>query len=238
LKVSIALPAYNEADKIEEAVNSIMKTLDGSSDQYEIIIAEDGCSDETPQIAARLAEDNGNVIHMHSDTRLGRGEALTRAFKTSSGSILAYLDVDLATEMTHLRELIDAICIEGYDFATGSRMLPESEVKRSKKRNLMSSVFNALVRLMLGSKLRDHQCGFKAFRRESLFDILQHVESKHWFWDTETLVHAQLRGYRVKEIPVKWRSDGETKVATFKDTYRMISNILRLWWRLKTDGSG
>jgi hypothetical protein len=86
---------------------------------------------------------------------------------------------------------------------------------------------------MLGSKLHDHQCGFKGFKREPTLDLLDEVEATHWFWDTEILVRAQLHGHKVKEIPVEWQSGRGTKVNLFKDSWSMFRQIVRLWWRLK-----
>lgn len=169
------------------------------------------------------------MVHLHSDERLGRGRALNRAFKASHGEILGYIDVDLATDMKHLRELVQYIR-DGYDFATGSRMLPESNVKRPFKRGFASKGFNFLTRLLLGSKLHDHQCGFKSFKREALFKLLDEVKDAHWFWDTELFVRAQRAGYKVREFPVEWRHGGATKVDLIKDIFGMGSQILRLWY--------
>jgi uncharacterized protein (TIRG00374 family) len=185
-----------------------------------------------------MASELEYVVHIHSDERQGRGRALNRAFKAANGSILCYIDVDLATDMAHLEELIGSIRFEGYDFATGSRMMPSSDVKRSIKRSLASKGFNFVTRTILGSKLYDHQCGFKAFRRESLLELIDSVEDEHWFWDTELLVRAQKSGYRVKEFPVKWRHGGATKVDLVKDVIGMGSQILRLWWQLSPFRSG
>jgi hypothetical protein len=172
------------------------------------------------------------VRHLHSDNRLGRGQALTRAFLTANGNVLAYIDVDLATDMTHLAELIDAIRKEGYDFSTGSRLLPQSDVMRSFKRGFASKGFNFATRFLLGSKLSDHQCGFKAFKREPLLILLSEVEDTHWFWDTELFVRAQKKGYRIKEFPVKWRPDGETKVNVLHDSRIMGTKLFKLWWKI------
>ena len=171
------------------------------------------------------------MVHLHSDERQGRGRALNRAFKASKGEILGYIDVDLATDMRHLGELIQFIR-DGCDFATGSRMLPESNVKRPFKRGLASKGFNFLTRSMLGSKIYDHQCGFKSFKRASLFKILDEVKDTHWFWDTEILVRAQHAGFRVMEFPVEWKHGGTTKVNLIKDVFGMGSQIFRLWFEL------
>ena len=179
-----------------------------------------------------LSKKYAYVIHLHSDKRQGRGRALNRAFKAASGEVLCYIDVDLATDMKYLEKLVRAVSVDGYDFATGSRMMPESDAKRPFKREFASRGYNFLVRLFLRSKLYDHQCGFKAFRREALFELLDEIENQHWFWDTELLVRAQHKGYRVMEFPVYWRHGGSSKVNLVKDVGGMGSEIFRLWREL------
>ncbi len=145
------------------------------------------------------------------------------------------MDVDLATDLRYLKPLCDAIRTEGYDFVTGSRMLPESKVERSFSRQISSKSYNFLVRVMLGSKLRDHQCGFKAFKRESVLPLLDEVKAKHWFWDTEIFVRASRKGYRIKEIPVEWKSGRKTKVNLLKDSFNMGRQVVQLWWQLRSE---
>lgn len=229
MEVSIVLPAYNEAARIEDTVERTASALTGITSSFEIIIAEDGSQDGTDKISESLAKKHDFVMHVHSDERLGRGRALNRAFKRSHGEILAYIDVDLATDMRHLGELVQCIR-ESYDIATGSRMLPRSSVKRPLKRGFASKMFNLLTRLMLGSRLYDHQCGFKSFKREALFRLLDEVRDTHWFWDTELLVRAQRAGFKVKEFPVEWSHGGATKVNLVKDVFGMGQQIFRLWY--------
>ena len=234
MKVSVVLPAYNEAERIELAVEEVRKELSKyyAEDEFEIIIAEDGSSDGTDRIAAELAERYENVRHIHSDSRLGKGKAISQAFKASKAEILVFMDVDLSTDLEHLRELIQAV-EDGSDFVTGSRLMQQSKTERPLKRDFASKAYNFLVRLFLGSKLRDHQCGFKAFRREALFEVMEKAKDTHWFWDTEVLVLAQRMGYRVREIPVRWVGRSETKVKA-KDSFYMLSSILKFWWRLRS----
>ena len=233
VKASVVLPAHNEADALEPAVSEITKVLDEYGTDYEIVIAEDGSTDGTDKKADDLSERLPAVWHLHSDKRLGRGKALKNAFQQSSGEILVYMDVDLATDVRQLKELIKSVDEEGYDFATGSRLLPESNVERSGTRNIASKTYNFMVRAFLGSEVKDHQCGFKAFRREPLMQLLDEVEAEHWFWDTELLVRAHRRGYKIKEFPVLWKSGRETKVRLLQDSWHMGWQILGLWWRLK-----
>ncbi len=231
VEVSLVFPAYNEAKGLERAVAVAEGELAKIAKTYEIIIAEDGSTDGTAELAERLAKINPAVRHLHSDERLGRGRALTRAFGESRGEILAYMDVDLSTETSALKTLIDSIR-EGWDICTGSRLLSGSVVERSWTRNLSSRAYNALIRLLFDTGVHDHQCGFKAFNRCSLLAVLAGVEDIHWFWDTEVLAVASRRGYRIREIPVTWVEDRGTTVNLFKDSVRMGFKAFALRWRL------
>ena len=233
VKVSVVFPAYNEVDVLENTVQKVIENLDKYTDSYEIIIAEDGSTDGTSKLAADLTKKNPRIKHIHGTNRLGRGNALRNSFKKSKGETLVYMDLDLATDLNHLKELITSINIEGFDLATGSRLLPESEVDRSWARHIASSAYNLMVRLLLGSRIKDHQCGFKSFRRGALLCLLNEVEASHWFWDTEILVRANLKGYKIKEIPVLWKSGKETKVRLLEDSVNMFWQALSLWWKIK-----
>ncbi len=237
IEISVVLPAHNEAGKIENAVRQTKQALATFTSAYEILIAEDGSTDGTADIAERIAAEDPLVRHIHSDARLGRGKALNHAFKRAHGDIVMYMDVDLSTDLSYVKPLINAIKKERYDFATGSRMMQESNVTRSVKRKIMSTTFNFLVRMLLRSKLQDHQCGFKAFRKEALMRILPEIEDEHWFWDTELLVRAQRNGYRVKEIPVVWVDKGGegSKVNAVGDSISMFANIIRLCLSLRRE---
>jgi uncharacterized protein (TIRG00374 family) len=233
-EISVVLPAYNEAETIRKTVAVTLETLSESYsvDLFEVLIAEDGCSDDTPAIADRLAESHTSVRHIHSDTRLGRGGALERAFSAAHGSVLVYFDTDLSTDMQHLPSLINHIRNGDADVATGSRWISGHTADRPRKRMVPSRIYNSLVRLFLQSELRDHQCGFKALSREAFETLSPIVEDAHWFWDTEILVRAQRHGFTVTEFPVKWTPKGDTKVDLIRDVLGMGSQIFRTWWQV------
>jgi len=233
-EVSVVLPAYNEADTIEATVRTTLDTLAAflPSGSFEVLVAEDGCDDRTPAIASRLAAGDERVRHVHSDERLGRGGALERTFSAAAGETLVYFDTDLATDMRHLEELVESVRSGESDVATGSRWLPGNRADRPPTRDVASRGYNTLVRLCLRSDLRDHQCGFKAFDRDVLFDLLADVEDDHWFWDTEVLVRAQRRGYRVREFAVDWEPKGDSTVDLVADVLGMGREIGRAWWQL------
>jgi len=234
VEVSVVLPAYNEEQTIERTVETTLDALGAflPAGSFEVIVAEDGCDDRTPEIASSMAAADPRVRHVHSDERLGRGGALERAFEAAGGDVLVYFDTDLATDMDHLEDLVERVRSGEADLATGSRWMPGQEADRPVKRGVPSLGFNALVRLFLRSDLQDHQCGFKAFSREAFELLSDEVEDTHWFWDTEMLVRAQRRGLEVAEFPVDWEPKGDTKVDLVRDVFGMGSQIVRTWWQL------
>lgn len=226
--VSVIIPVYNENGKLERAVDKTVAVLSDLSYPFEILIAEDGSNDGTFDSASKLSEENSSIILLHSEKRQGRGNALSRAIKAAKGEVVCYVDVDLATDMTYLADLIDSVLIGGYDIATGSRLMPQSNAHRSPTRSIASKTYNWMVRVFLGSVLYDHQCGFKAFRRSSVLNLVDEVKDGHWFWDTELLVRGQYKGLNIKEIPVKWFEATSSKVDLKKDVCCMGSQIFRL----------
>ena len=234
VEVSLVFPAYNEVAGLERAIAAADAEVSKIASSYEIIVAEDGSSDGTDELARRLSEANRAVRLLHSDERLGRGKALTRAFWESRGKILAYMDVDLSTGMSYLQPLIDSIR-EGWDICTGSRMMQGSLVERSMTRKMSSWAYNQMIRILFDTGVHDHQCGFKAFNRRSLFAILGEVEDTHWFWDTEVLAVASHRGYKIREIPITWVEDRGTTVNLFKDSVKMCFMAFALRIRLARD---
>jgi glycosyltransferase involved in cell wall biosynthesis len=230
VEVTAIIPVFNDRAALEIAIPRSLATLTAITDNFELIIAEDGSKDGSPEFV-RSCEHQDHRIHLlHSDERLGRGRALNRAITIAKGSIVCYYDVDLATDMQHLGTLIGAIR-EGFEVATGSRLLSSSDSKRTGGREIASRTYNFLVRIILGSVVYDHQCGFKAFNKQKIVSVIPSIRSGHWFWDTELLVRGQRKGFRVREFPVRWRAGKGTTVKV-KDVFEMGSSILRLWWQI------
>jgi len=228
--VSVILPVFNDKPALERAIPESIAALSEITDALEVIVAEDGSTDGSADFVQAWSERDHRIRLLHADERLGRGRALNRAIDAASHGIVCYYDVDLATDLIHLPELVGAIQ-DGADVATGSRLMPESRIIRSGEREIASRGYNLLVRTLLGSRLFDHQCGFKAFRKERILDLIPEVQATHWFWDTEVLVRGQRKGYRIAEFPVVWRQGPGTTVR-FKDVSSMGSQILGLWWQL------
>lgn len=229
-EITAIIPVFNDRPSLEIALGSSVEALSAITPDFEILVAEDGSTDGSTEYVREFEKLDSRVRLLHSDERQGRGRALNRAIREARGSIVCYYDVDLATDMKHLPALISAVR-EGSDISTGSRLLPDSDIVRSGDREIASRGYNLLVRLILQSSLYDHQCGFKAFNRERILPILPAIQSNHWFWDTEILVRAQRRGYRISELPVRWRA-GKGTTVRFKDVFEMGTAILGLWWQI------
>jgi glycosyltransferase involved in cell wall biosynthesis len=228
--VTAIIPVFNDRHSLEIAIPRSVENLSRITEGFELIVAEDGSTDGSAGLVREYEQKDSRIHLLHRDERLGRGKALNRAISESKGKIVCYYDVDLATDMHHLPELIRSIR-EGADIATGSRLMPGSDIVRTGGREIASRSYNFLVRLFLGSRIYDHQCGFKAFNKEKIVRILPAIHSNHWFWDTELLVRAQRNGYTVREFPVRWRA-GKGTTVKINDVFEMGSSILRLWWQI------
>jgi len=228
--VTAIIPVYNDRGSLEIALPRSIQILQTITSEFEIIVAEDGSTDGSAEFVQTYAKRDGRVRLLHSDSRLGRGKALNRAIREAKGAIVCYYDVDLATNMRHLPELIAAIQ-NGAVISTGSRLMPTSDIVRTGGREIASRTYNFLVRLFLGSRVFDHQCGFKGFKKTEIIPLLPALKANHWFWDTELLVRAQRKGYRVVEFPVHWRA-GKGTTVKIKDVFEMGSSILNLWWQI------
>jgi glycosyltransferase involved in cell wall biosynthesis len=228
--VTVVIPVFNDLHALEIAIPRSIELLSRITSGFELIIAEDGSTDGSADFVRQYEQHDSRIRLLHSDERLGRGKALNRAIYESGGDIVCYYDVDLATDLQHLPELISAIR-EGADIATGSRLMPGSDTERTGGREIASRTYNFLVRFFLGSRIYDHQCGFKAFNKEHILPVLPAIRSSHWFWDTEILVRSQRNGACVREFPVRWRA-GKGTTVKIKDVFEMGSSIMRLWWQI------
>lgn len=226
--VSVVIPVFNEANRIERAVKETASVLREAGYPFEILIAEDGSTDGSDQVASGMAREYPFVLHLHSPYRLGRGEALKRAFRSARGEIVGYMDSDLATDVHHLPEFV-ARLQGSWDVLTGSRMVRGSQTHRPLLREFTSRSYNLLGRILYpGFPVHDLQCGFKFFRREVILKLLEVIEDQGWFWDSECLVRAWKGGYRVGELPVRWTHGGASKVSGVKDSWELGSKLVRL----------
>lgn len=224
---SVIIPAYNEQLVLEEAVDRVVALL-SEVDDYEIVIVEDGCSDYTPVMAAELRMRYANVQHIHSAVRLGKGRAVAEGIRAARGRVIVLMDADMATDPAELLRFIQIVGRGDTDLLIGSRYHDESRASRTSLRLLYSRLYNKAARVLLGSRIRDHQCGFKVFDGDAMRSILPFVKSDQFFWDTEVLAIAQWFGYRVREVPITWKEGTASKVRLFRTPIEMFSALVRL----------
>jgi len=227
--VDVVIPVLNEEDALPSSVAKLRSFLDGRPErEWRIVIADNGSTDSTLEVARELAE----TVPLLSVTRLeqrGRGRALKKAWLESGADICCYMDVDLSTRLDGLPSLVDAVAVDGYDVAVGSRLLPASEVVgRTIKREITSRGYSLLFRTMFWTVFRDAQCGFKAIRQEVAREVVPLIKDTGWFFDTELLIIAQRSGYRIKEIPVHWEDDPDSRVKVIETAWEDIKGLLRL----------
>ena len=169
----------------------------------------------------------------------GQASAAQAEQKGGLLAILAYMDVDLSTDLRHLSELVEPLADGIADVVTGSRLAPGAEIRRGWRREVLSRVYNRLARAMTGSRVMDHQCGFKALTLEAARDLLDHVENQRWFFDTELLVAAQRRGWRVWELPIRWVDDPGSTVRILPTVVEDLCGLWRLRrWKRGAAGPG
>jgi glycosyltransferase involved in cell wall biosynthesis len=234
MRVDLVIPVLNEAHVLKSSVERVRHYLteSGFPHDWQIVIANNGSTDTTGDIAASLSASHPDVV-CHNLTRRGRGLALRHAWTHSSADAVCYMDVDLSTELTHIQPLIAAILDQGFDVAIGSRLLPGSSTGRSLKREFISRAYNLIVRLAFHTRVRDAQCGFKAASRRAVERVVPQILDDGWFFDTELLVLAEADGMRIKEIPVTWHEDPDSRVKLLSTAIEDLKGILRVWLGLR-----
>ncbi|HTU86313.1 MAG TPA: dolichyl-phosphate beta-glucosyltransferase [Solirubrobacteraceae bacterium] len=210
--VEIVIPVYNEHLALEGSVRMLHAYLSTAFPfSWQITIVDNASTDGTLQVARRLMYELPEVGAMHLPAK-GRGRALRIAWSASHAKVLAYMDVDLSTDLTALLPLVAPLMSGHSDLAIGTRLHRAARVRRSAKRELISRSYNRLLRLVLRARFSDAQCGFKAIRADAAHELLPLVADQEWFFDTELLVVAQRHGLRIHEVPVDWVEDLDSRV--------------------------
>jgi glycosyltransferase involved in cell wall biosynthesis len=231
--VDIVIPVHNEEHDVEPSVRRLRAHLDNHFPYQTVItIADNASTDATPKVGARLAAELASVRYLRLD-RKGRGLALAAAWSRSAAPVVAYMDVDLSTDLDALLPLVTPLISGRSDLAIGSRLAPGARVRRGLKRELLSRSYNHLLRIALRVRFSDAQCGFKALRADVARRLLPEVENRAWFFDTELLVLAEREGLRIHEVPVEWTDDPDSRV----DIVATATEDLRGVWRLLRGGA-
>lgn len=233
LTVDIVIPVLNEAHVLEKSVHTVRQFLAQHLPyKWRIVVADNGSTDGTDAVALKLEGQFADVVFVQLALK-GRGRALRHAWMQSTADIVGYMDVDLSTELAAIPRAVKAIAENGHDIAVGSRLMRESQTKRKFKREFISRAYNVFVKAVLWTRFSDAQCGFKFVTREVIERIVPQIKDQSWFFDTELLVLAEKQGYRVKDLPVIWIEDDDSRVKiaqTAWDDIRGVFRLRRLLW--------
>jgi len=225
--VEIVVPVYNEEQALRSsilALHGYTRTMPWTS---RIVIADNASTDSTPDMARALAEQLPDVEYLRLEQK-GRGRALRRAWSQARARVVAYMDVDLSTDLAALPVLIAPLLSGHSDVAIGTRLSRTSRVVRGPKREFISRTYNRLLRWTLRSGFSDAQCGFKAVRADRVTALLERVQDEEWFFDTELLVVAERNGMRIHEVPVDWIDDPDSRVDIVSTAVSDLRGIARL----------
>ena len=230
--VEVVIPVYNEEEQLEKNLLKLYKFLKTTSVgfSWQITIADNASIDKTAEIGKRLAQRYSRVNFVHLSQK-GRGRAVKKVWQQSKAEILSYMDVDLSTDLRHFPPLIQALITLDFDIAIGSRLLAGSKVyNRSLKREIISRVYNLLIKIFFQTKFSDAQCGFKAITKRAACQLIPLIEDNEWFMDSELLIIAEKAGFKIYEEAVIWRDDPGTTVKILPTAIGDLKGLWRLFW--------
>ncbi|MDQ2836281.1 MAG: bifunctional glycosyltransferase family 2/GtrA family protein [Actinomycetota bacterium] len=226
--LDVTIPVYNEEAGLAQCVRRLHAHLEKFFPyQFVITIADNASTDSTPLVAMRLTREFDRVSYLRMEQK-GRGLALSTVWRASEAEVLAYLDVDMSTDLNALLPLVAPLISGHSDIAIGSRLSRHSRVIRGTKRELISRGYNLILRGTLLTRFSDAQCGFKAIRAEVGRKLLPLVEDTGWFFDTELLVLAERSGLRIHEVPVDWVDDPDSRVDILATAIADLKGVARV----------
>jgi len=227
--VDVVIPCLNEVGVLRASVTTTLALFDANPRfDWRLVIADNGSNDGTGELARELEREDSRV-HALLIPQRGRGLALREAWLGSDADVVAYMDVDLSTDIAHLPDLVGLVADRHCDVAIGTRLARGANTRRSLKREVTSRGYVTLIRLTFPRlRITDAQCGFKALSRAAAQSLVPRIENRMWFFDTELLILAQRHGFRIRELPVRWVEDPDTKVKILKTAAEDIRGLLRM----------
>jgi dolichyl-phosphate beta-glucosyltransferase len=226
--ISLILPAFNESARIVQTISKTIEYFNSRQFSYEIIVAADGM-DETRALVAEMGEANPAIKVIGHSERLGKGRGIREAMAISRGSIIGYADADYKVPIEEFDKIYPLL--NDYDVVTGSRAIQRSLVERKQPlyRRVGSRGFSFFMRTVVGLKsITDSQCGFKFFHRHVALELFHSQKIDGYMFDVEILLLATLFGYRIKEVPIRWRDDGDSRLQLLSGNIRNVVDIFRI----------
>src|SRR5271156_3891161 len=235
LTYSIVIPAYNESSRIRPTLDALLRFAHEQNWDAEILVVNDGSRDDTAQIIREYGKLHPQILLLENPGNRGKGYSVRNGMMHARGDICLFTDADLSSPLTVAQKLFDAIG-QGADVATGSRWL-RVELQTGRQplyRQAFGRIFNLALRVILGLRFADTQCGFKAFRRDAAQRIFPLQKIERWGFDPEILFLARRAGLRVEEVPVLWAHSEGTRLNALRDGLRMFAEVLRIRWNAMT----
>lgn len=234
-KYSIIIPAYNEAARLGKTLERVLTYVSAELCETEVIVVNDGSRDRTPELVREYAQEHPCLRLLENPGNRGKGYSVRNGMLHASGAVLLFSDADLAAPIEEAPKLFDAID-KGADVAIGSRWLrPELQSERqSLLRQFYGRLFNLALRILLGLKFKDTQCGFKAFTRAAAQKIFLRQRVERWGFDPELLYLARKYGLKVSEVPVAWAHVEGTRISPLRDGLHMFTEALQVRWNALT----
>ena len=234
---SIVIPAYNESARVGATLERVLAYAREQRWDVEIIVVNDGSRDNTIEVVRRFAQQNAGLRLLENPGNRGKGYSVRNGMLSAAGEILLFSDADLSSPIEEAPKLFRAIA-EGADVAIGSRWL-RSELQTERQpwyRQMFGRIFNLVLRLVLGLKYTDTQCGFKAFTRNAGRRIFACQKIERWGFDAEVLFLAEMFKLKVAEIPIAWAHSAGTRMSYFRDGVRMVWEMFKVRWYSLTGG--
>lgn len=236
LQLEVVVPVFNEQESLVNSIERLHNYMvEHLAIAWRITIADNASTDSTWELAVELADRLWGVTALHVD-RKGRGHALRDAWEKSDATVVAYLDVDLSTDLDALAPLIAPLMSGHSGIAIGTRLAHGASVKRGRKREFISRTYNRILHTVLRCQFTDAQCGFKALRSDVADALLPLIQDDQWFFDTELLVLAERNGIRIHEVPVDWIDDPNSSVDVFQTATDDLRGVCRLAWSFARGG--
>lgn len=232
-KLSVVIPAYNEAARIRRTLQAVRDYVRGRALACELIVVDDGSEDETTAVVQSTDVEPATLTVLRLGRNRGKGAAVREGMLAARGELLLICDADQSVPMGELERLLPWL-EQGYDVVIGSRDQPDSRLDPPQPlvRRAMARAFRAIRRRLLLPGIRDTQCGFKLFRRDVARDVFASACADGWLFDCEVLALAVARGYRVREVGVRWGDVSGSRVKPLREAVRTLRELLRIWRRL------
>jgi len=231
LTYSIIIPAYNESARLPASLEAIQAFISEQHLRAEILVVNDGSTDDTAEVVRRCASSNGAVRLLDNPGNHGKGYSVRNGMMNAAGDVLLFTDADLSSPITEAPKLFAAIQ-QGADVAIGSRWL-DSDTQTQRQpfyRQLLGRLFNFTLQAILGLHFKDTQCGFKAFTRSAARQLFPFQRVDTWGFDPELLFIAKKFTLRVTEVPVEWAHEHGSKLRVLRDGAAMLGQMLAIRW--------